>query len=411
MTGRGTSVIDGDLLFSGFHLITMDAGDGPFGLVRDGALVVRKGTIEWLGPSAQIDAGRFTGEVIHGDGRYLSPGLIDCHTHLIWGGSRADEWEMRLEGVAYEDIARRGGGILSTVAATRAASDEELFSLAKRRLEYLMRGGVTTVEIKSGYGLDVATETRILRIATRLRDSMPVNIKRTFLGAHAIPAEYAGQADAYVDLVCGEMLDSVIGLCDAVDVFCEGIGFSLAQTERVLEAARKKGLAVKVHAEQLSLLGGAALAANKGALSADHLEYVDEAGVRAMASRGTVAVLLPGAFYFLRERQVPPIELFRRHNVPMAVATDANPGSSPVASLSLMMNMACTLFRLSPAEAMAGVTRNAARALGMHDRTGMLKVGMQADLADWDISSPAGIAYGIGHNPCVAAWCKGVRVA
>ncbi len=404
-------MIDGDLLFSGYDLITMDSGDGPCGLVRNGALVVRKGVIEWLGPSDQIDAGRFSGEVIHGDGRYLSPGLIDCHTHLIWGGSRADEWEMRLEGVAYEDIARRGGGILSTVAATRAASDEELFSVAKCRLEYLMRGGVTTVEIKSGYGLDVATETRILRIATRLRDSMPVNIKRTFLGAHAVPAEYAGRPDVYVDLVCGEMLDSVAGLCDAVDVFCEGIGFSLAQTTRVLDAARNKGLAVKIHAEQLSLLGGAALAAGKNALSADHLEYIDEAGVRAMASHGTVAVLLPGAFYFLRERQVPPIDLFRKHNVPMAIATDANPGSSPVASLPLMMNMACTLFRLSPAEAMAGVTRNAARALGIDDRIGMLKAGMQADLADWDIRCPAGIAYGIGHNPCVAAWCKGVRVA
>jgi imidazolonepropionase len=411
LTGQGTSVIDGDVLFSGYHLITMNSGEGPFGLVRDGALVVRDGLIKWLGPADQIDAGQFRGEVIPGNGRFLSPGLIDCHTHLIWGGSRADEWEMRLEGVSYEEIARRGGGILSTVAATRAASDEELFGQALRRLEYLIRGGVTTVEIKSGYGLDVATETRLLRIATRLRENMPVNIQRTFLGAHAVPTEYRGRADAYVDLVCGEMLDSVGGLCDAVDVFCEGIGFSLAQTGRVLDAALNKGLAIKVHAEQLSLLGGAALAAEKHALSADHLEYLDEAGIRAMAAHGTVAVLLPGAFYFLRERQVPPIELLRKHNVPMAIATDANPGSSPVASLTLMMNMACTLFRLSPAESMAGVTRNAARALGMQDRTGMLKTGMQADLADWDIGSPAGIACGIGHNPCVAAWCKGVRVA
>ena len=284
---------------------------------------------------------------------------------------------------------------------------DRLFTAARKRLEFLMRQGVTTLEIKSGYGLDVETEKKILQVATDLRDATPLDVTRTFLGAHALPADFRGRAGDYLDLVCGEMLQQVSGLCDSIDVFCEGIGFDLDQSRRVLEAGKAAGLQTRIHAEQLSNLNGAAMAAEMGALSADHLEYLDESGVAAMAKHGTVAVLLPGAFYFIHETQLPPIELLRQHGVPIAIATDANPGSSPAANLLLMMNMACTLFRLTPEEALAAVTVNAAKALAMHDRVGQIKEGFQADLVSWQIGSPAELAYGIGHNPCQRVWKRG----
>lgn len=401
------------LLFTGFHLITMQSGGAPYGLIPHGALEVRDGWIHRIGQAADFDVAAFPGDVIHGAGRYLSPGLIDCHTHLVWGGSRVEEWELRLQGASYEEIARRGGGILSTVAATRAASADDLYAAARARVEDLMQQGVTTLEIKSGYGLNVETEVKMLDVATRLRETLPVDIQRTFLGAHAVPQEFRGTPDAgdrYIDLVCNAMLPAVRDRCEAVDVFCEGIGFTLEQTRRVFEAAQRYGLAIKVHAEQLSLLGGAKLAAEYGALSADHLEYADEASAQAMAARGTVAVLLPGAFYFIQETRKPPVALFRKHDVPIAIATDANPGSSPTTHLLLMMNMACTLFRMTPEEALAGVTRNAAQALGLGERLGTLEVGKQADLAVWDLDAPAALAYGIGHNPCRAVYKRGALI-
>lgn len=394
-------------LLTGYRLVTMQEGSDPWGLAAEADLVIRNGLIEAIASAGDIDARSFDGDVFDGEGRFLTPGLIDCHTHLVWGGSRADEWEQRLTGVSYEEVARRGGGIRSTVRATRSASADELYAAARSRIEHLMRQGVTTFEIKSGYGLDVETEVKMLQVATDLRDSMPIDVQRTFLGAHAVPVEFDGQADAYIDLVCGEMMVATSALCEGVDVFCEGIGFTVEQTARVFSAAKQQGKVLRIHAEQLSLLGGARLAAAQGALSADHLEYLDEVGVAAMAESGTVAVLLPGAFYFIHEQQQPPLDLFRKHGVPVAVATDANPGSSPVASLLLMMNMACTLFRMTPAEAFAGVTRNAARALGWLDRMGTIESGKQADLVEWDIGSPAELAYGIGHNPCRRVFKRG----
>ena len=307
---------------------------------------------------------------------------------------------MRLSGVSYEQIARQGGGILSTVKATRETTSDQLYAAARSRVEFLMRQGVTTLEIKSGYGLDCDTELKMLQVATDLRDSMPIDIHRTFLGAHALPPEFQGQPNEYIDLVCGEMLTTVVDHCEAVDVFCEGIGFNLDQTRQVFEAAQKAGKHIKVHAEQLSNLGGAKLAAEMNALSADHLEYLDEPAVKAMADAGTVAVLLPGAFYFIHETQKPPIDLLRKHHVPIAIATDANPGSSPVANLLLMANMACTLFGLTAEEALQGITRNAARALSIEDQVGTIEIGKRADLVGWQGNSPAELAYGIGHNPC-----------
>jgi imidazolonepropionase len=398
---------DNESLFTDFQLITMTEGPGPYGLVRDAAVLVRGGIIDWIGPASGFDLKAFPGRIVQGEGRFLSPGLIDCHSHLVWGGSRADEWEQRLEGVSYEEIARRGGGILSTVDATRAASPESLYAAARSRIEHLMQQGVTTFEIKSGYGLDIETELKMLRVATDLRDSMPIDLQRTFLGAHAVAPEYRGRPDEYIELVCGEMMEAASYFCEAVDVFCEGIGFDLAQTRRIFEAAQSHGLQIKIHAEQLSNLGGARLAAEMGALSADHLEYLDEKAIKAMAVSGTVAVLLPGAFYFIHETQVPPIELLRKHKVPMAIATDANPGSSPVANLLLMGNMACTLFRMTPEESIAGMTRNAAKALGWSDRIGTLEVGKQADMVEWDIGSPAELVAGIGHNPCKTVYKRG----
>lgn len=383
------------------RLATMVAGaDTPYGAIEDGVVIARGGRIVFAGPrTAAPDFG--TAEVIDCEGRWITPGLIDCHTHLVYGGDRAHEFELRLKGASYEEIARAGGGIVSSVKATRAASEDELFASSDKRLAALIAEGVTTVEIKSGYGLDIDSEVKVLAVARRLGRERPVGVQTSFLGAHAVPAEFKGRQSDYVDLVCGPMLDAIAEqkLADAVDVFCEGIAFSPEETARVFTAAKAKGLAVKIHAEQLSNLGGAALAAGFGALSADHLEHLDEAGVIAMARAGTVAVVLPGAFYFLRETVKPPIELLRQHGVPIALATDANPGTSPLTSPLLTMNMGCTLFRLTPEEALAGMTRNAALALGLQDEIGTLEAGKACDLAIWEIERPAELAYRIGFNP------------
>ncbi|CAN7306449.1 imidazolonepropionase [Bosea sp. LjRoot90] len=376
-----------------------DAGM-PYGAIEDGIVIAREGRIAFAGPRSEAPAfGK--AEVIDCAGRWITPGLIDCHTHLVYGGDRAHEFELRLKGASYEEIARAGGGIVSSVKATRAATEDQLFASADKRLAALIAEGVTTVEIKSGYGLDTESEVKVLAVARRLGLERPVRVLTTFLGAHAVPVEFKGRSGDYIDLVCGPMLDAIVAqkLADAVDVFCEGIAFSADETARVFAAAKAKGLAIKIHAEQLSNLGGAALAAGMGALSADHLEHLDEAGVIAMAKAGTVAVVLPGAFYFLRETVQPPIELLRQHRVPIALATDANPGTSPLTSPLLTMNMGCTLFRLTPEEALAGMTRNAARALGLQDEIGTLEAGKACDLAIWEIERPAELAYRIGFNP------------
>jgi len=395
------------------HLATM-AGRATYGAITDGAIAIEDGRIAWVGARRDLpgDPRDLAGEVIPCDGAWITPGLIDCHTHIVYGGSRAGEFERRLEGVSYEEIARGGGGILSTVRATREADERSLLEAAARRLERLVAEGVTVVEIKSGYGLDTPTELKMLRVARQLGAQLPVTVKTTFLGAHAIPPEYAGRPDAYVDHVCDEMLPAAAGagLVDAVDAFCERIAFTTGQVERLFVAARRLGLPVKLHAEQLSDSGGSQLLARSGGLSADHLEYVSEDGVRALAESGAVAVLLPGAFYFLRETRLPPVELLRRHRVPIAISTDCNPGSSPVTSLLLMLSMACTLFRLTPEEAIAGVTRNAARALGVDATHGALQPGKTADLAVWDIERPAQLAYEIGANPLRALYRAGRQV-
>ncbi|MEP7207871.1 MAG: imidazolonepropionase [Casimicrobiaceae bacterium] len=384
----------------------------PYGVIEDGALAVAGDRIAWVGPRSELPAAPAREvETCDAQGRWLTPGLIDCHTHLVYGGNRAGEFERRLEGTSYAEIAREGGGIASSVRATRAASPESLLAQSAPRLEALLAEGVTTVEIKSGYGLDQATEAKSLQVARRMGEAWPVTVRTTFLGAHALPPEYANAPDAYIDFLCATMLPTLhaTGLVDAVDAFCETIGFTPAQTERVFVAAQALGLPVKLHAEQLSDQGGAALAARFHALSADHLEHLSPTGIAAMAHSGTVAVLLPGAFYFLRDTKQPPIEGLRSAGVPMAIATDCNPGTSPTTSLLLMLNMACTLFRLTPAEALAGVTRNAARALGLHDACGMLKAGMAADFVLWEgIESPGELAYRIGFNPCHTIVHRGV---
>lgn len=388
-----------DRVWTNARLATM-AGGMPYGAIEDGVIAARDGRIVYAGPRHGVPPFEAT-ETIDCEGRWITPGLIDCHTHLVHGGDRAHEFELRLQGASYEEIARAGGGILSTVTATRSASEDALFASADRRLAALMAEGVTTVEIKSGYGLERDAELKQLRVARRIGRERPVMVRTSFLGAHAVPPEYKGRSGDYAALVAGPMLDAVVAedLADAVDAFCEGIAFSVAETRIVFEAAKAKGLAIKLHAEQLSNLGGAKLAAEMGALSADHLEYLDEAGVVAMAKAGTVAVVLPGAFYFLRETQKPPIELMRKHGVAIALATDANPGSSPLTSPLLVMNMACTLFRMTPEEALTGLTRNAARALGLQDETGTLEAGKRCDLAIWNIERPAELAYRIGFNP------------
>lgn len=371
-----------------------------YGIVENAAIVLVGETVAWAGPESELPSDFVNSESRDLKTRLVTPGLVDCHTHLVFGGNRAKEFEMRLEGASYQEIARAGGGIVSTVAATRASSETELVNDALPRLDALISEGVTTLEIKSGYGLDGETELRMLRAARHLATLRPIAIKTSFLGAHATPQEFAGREDAYIDEVCIPALRTANaeGLVDAVDAFCEGIAFQPAQVRRVFDVACELGLPVKIHAEQLSNLGGAKMAASYGALSADHIEYLDEDGVAAMAGSKSVAVVLPGAFYTLRETQTPPIDLLRQHNIPMAVATDANPGSSPMTSLLLAMNMASTLFRMTPEEALAGVTRNAAAALGLQDR-GIIAAGMRADLAIWNVVEPAELAYRIGFNP------------
>jgi imidazolonepropionase len=387
-------------VWTGARIATLDPGRSGLGVIEDGAVAARDGRIAWVGPVAQMPA-LDAAERIDLAGRWITPGLVDSHTHLVYGGNRAHEFELRLQGASYEEVARAGGGIVSSVKATRGASQEELVASALPRLDALIAEGVTTIEIKSGYGLDTATEARQLRAARALGAERPVSVVTTFLGAHALPPEAAGDKDAYIDAVCNDMLPAIAreGLADAVDAFMEGIAFDARQTARVFEKAQSLGLPVKLHADQLSNLGGAALAARYSALSADHLEFSDEAGAAAMAASGTVAVLLPGAFYFIRETHKPPVELFRKHGVRIAIATDCNPGSSPVTSLLLVMNMAATLFRLTVDEIIAGVTREAARALGRLDETGTLEMGKWCDLAIWDVERLAELPYRIGFNP------------
>jgi len=388
-----------DAIWLNANLATLREDGAPYGEIRDGALAVKDARIAWIGPRSEW-ASTAVREHDAG-GAWITPGLVDCHTHLVYAGNRADEFEQRLKGATYEEIARAGGGIHSTVRATRAAPEAELAALAGRRLSQWIDEGVAVVEIKSGYGLDTASEAKMLRVARQL--SGRVKVKTTFLGAHALPEEFKGRPDDYVALVCDEMLPAIAPLCDAVDAFCENIAFSVKQTARVFAAARALGLPVKLHADQLSDMGGAQLAAQFDALSADHLEYTNEAGTQALARRGTVAVLLPGAFYFLREKQLPPLGALRRHRVPIAIATDHNPGSSPLTSALLAMNLACTLFRLTPEEALAGITRNGARALGMQATHGTLEVGKCADFALWQIESPAELAYVAGANPNIGS--------
>ena len=381
---------------------TLQAGAAqPYGLIEDAALVVSGGLLQWVGPRSDLPADLLASctQTHDAKGALITPGLIDCHTHLVYGGNRAGEFEQRLNGASYEDIAKAGGGIVSTVTATRAATEAELFEQSAPRLQALLAEGVTTVEIKSGYGLALAHERKTLRVARALGTAYPVSVQTTFLGAHAVPPEFADRTDDYVDVVLHMLpLLHAEGLVDAVDAFCERIGFSLAQTERVFAAAKLLGLPVKLHAEQLSDSGGAQLAAGYNAISCDHLEWLSDAGVQAMAQADTTAVLLPGAFYFLRETRLPPIALLRTAGVPMAISTDCNPGSSPCTSLLLMLNMACTLFRLTPEEALAGITRNAAKALGLNDR-GVLAAGMRADFVLWGVQSPAELSYAFGSCP------------
>lgn len=377
------------------HVATMAGGE--YAAVERAALVTRGQHIEWVGPEADLPRGDEAAEHDLG-GAWVTPGLIDCHTHLVFGGDRSQEFEQRLQGVDYAVIAAQGGGIASTVRATRAATEAQLYASARRRALHLLRDGVTTLEIKSGYGLDLPNERKMLRVARHLGQTLPLTVRATCLAAHALPPEFAGRADDYIEEVARRMLPVLAaeGLVDAVDAFCEHLAFSPAQVERVFQAAAQLGLPVKLHAEQLSSLHGASLAARYGALSADHLEYLTEADVRAMAAAGTVAVLLPGAFYALRETQPPPIDLLRRHGVPIAISSDLNPGTSPALSLRLMLSMACTLFRLTPQEALAGATVHAARALGLQASHGVLAPGKVADFVAWDIAHPAELAYWIG---------------
>lgn len=396
-------------IFRNARLATLAGARPGLGIVEHGALVTEGGRIVYAGPEADMPAAPADAGIVDCEGRWITPGLIDCHTHLVYAGDRANEFEMRLAGASYEEVARAGGGIVSSVKGVRAASEDELVAQSLPRLDALLAEGVTTVEIKSGYGLDLESEAKSLRAARRLGQERRVTVKTTFLGAHALPPEAAGDKDAYIDLVADEMLPAIAaeGLADAVDGFCEGIAFSPEQMARVFAAAKAAGLPVKLHADQLSNLHGAELAARYGALSADHLEYTDEAGALAMAKAGTVATLLPGAFYFIRETKKPPLDLFRRHGVKMALATDSNPGTSPLTSLLLTMNMAATLFSMTVEECLAGVTREAARALGILGETGTLEAGKFADLAIWNIERPAELVYRMGFNPLHARFRRG----
>lgn len=393
-----------DTLWKNLHAATMtDAA--PYGIINNAAIGIKNGRIVWIGPEADLPAppDTLSDYVMDGEGKWITPALIDCHTHLAYAGNRAHEFEQRLEGVSYEDIARAGGGIAASMRAVREASEDEIFDQTLFRLLTLFREGVTGFEIKSGYGLDLPSERKLLRVATRLRDDYGFKIQRSFLGAHALPPEYAGRSDDYIDMICREMLPALHaeGLVDTVDAFCEHIAFSPAQVERLFKAAKNLGLPVKLHAEQLSNQNGGALAARHAALSADHLEHLDDAGIAAMKAAGTTAVLLPGAFYFLRETKMPPVSALRAAGVPIALATDHNPGTSPCLSLLLIVNMGCTLFRLTPEEALAGVTRHAARALGWQDDTGTLEAGKAADFVLWDITHPRDLCYRFGHNPAI----------
>jgi len=387
-------------LFRNAQIATMTPGKS-YGLIENGAVVISADRIKWVGAEKELPD-EFAG--LQGknlEGRLVTPALIDCHTHLVYGGSRATEFELRLNGASYEEIARNGGGILSTVTATRNSSEDELLAQSLPRLDAFLAEGVATIEIKSGYGLDIETEIKMLRVARQLGKERSVRVKTSFLGAHAIPPEFSGKADAYIDFVCEEVLPAVHyeNLADAVDGFCENIAFSPNQISRVFEKAKSFGLPVKLHAEQLSNLGGATLAAKYGALSADHLEFLDQTGVEVMGESGTVAVLLPGAFYTLRETQLPPLDSLRKAEVPIAIATDCNPGSSPLTSILLCMNMSCTLFRMTPEEALCGVTIVAAQALGIGDEVGTIEVGKKAELAVWNVDQPAELAYRAGFNP------------
>ena len=397
-----------DRIWRGARLTTMAEGSPGLGIVEDGVVAAREGRIVYAGPAGAAPALVATDEV-DCEGRWITPGLVDCHTHIVYGGNRAREFELRLEGASYEEIARAGGGIVSTMRATREATEDALVEGALPRVDALAAEGVTTLEIKSGYGLDLANEQKSLRAARRIGGLRPLSVTTTFLGAHAMPPEAAGDRDAYIARVCDEMLPAVAnaGLADAVDAFCEGIAFTPEQVVRVFDKAKSLGLPVKLHAEQLSRLGGAELAARYHALSADHLEHVDEAGIVALAKAGVVAVLLPGAFYFVRETHKPPVELMRRHGLKLAIASDSNPGTSPLTSLLLAMNMAATLFRLTVEECVAGVTREAARALGCLDDRGTLEPGKSCDLAIWDIERPAELVYRIGFNPLHARVWRG----
>lgn len=394
-------------LFINATIVCLDSESG-YGLREHDALLVEAGKIAWLG-TMQDQPAVSDAEVIDCAGRLLTPGLVDCHSHLVYGGDRADEFEMRLEGVSYAEIAQQGGGIVATVNATRAASEAELFAQTLPRLNSLLDEGVTTLEIKSGYGLDSDNEIKMLRVARQLGNEFQIRVQKTFLGAHALPPEYAGRSDDYIELVCTEMLPRAHaeGLVDAVDVFIESIAFSLEQGKQVFDCAQALGLPIKAHVEQLSDLGGAVMAAQRGALSVDHIEYLAAADVARLAQSEAVAVLLPGAFYVLRETQLPPLAALREHQVPIALASDANPGSSPVTSLLLIMNMACTLFRLTPAEALRGVTINAARALGLQAEIGSIEVGKQADIVLWNVAKPSMLSYQIGINPCAAVMQAG----
>lgn len=377
------------------HVATM--ANGKYSIIEDAAMVTAGSLIEWVGPRSQAPTADYT-QVHDLQGAWVTPGLIDCHTHTVFGGNRSGEFEQRLEGVSYAEIAAKGGGIASTVRATRAATEDELFLSAEKRLRSLLRDGVTTVEIKSGYGLDLANERKMLRVARRLGEALPVSVRATCLAAHALPPEYKDRADDYIEHICKEMLPALAaeGLVDAVDAFCEYLAFSPEQVERVFKVAQQLGLPVKLHAEQLSSLHGSSLAARYHALSADHLEFMTEEDAIAMAAAGTVAVLLPGAFYFLRETQLPPMDALRKHGVKIAIASDLNPGTSPALSVRLMLNMACTLFRMTPEEVLAGATQHAATALGLGDTHGSLEVGKVADFVAWQIDRPADLAYWLG---------------
>jgi len=401
-----------DTLFINANLATMDPNiDAPYGAIEGGALGVKDGRIAWVGKMGDLP--EYEADEVYEcdtDLEWVTPGLVDCHTHIVFGGNRAKEFEQRLKGASYTDIAKAGGGIISTVEATRAIDANDLYVESSTRLIEMLYQGLTTIEVKSGYGLELQTEIKMLKAAKKLHED-GVRVRTTFLGAHAVPPEYQDQPDAYIDIVCTKMIPEIakLGLADAVDGFCENIAFTPAQIRRVFEAAKKHGLPIKLHAEQLSDQGGAQLAAEFGALSADHLEYISEDGIKAMAKAGTVAVILPGAFYYLKETQKPPIGLFRKHGVPMALATDCNPGSSPITSPLIILNMACTLFGFTPEEALAGMTSVGAMALGLNEETGTLEIGKSADLVIWGIEHPAELSYWVGNGAMNGRYYKGKK--